>query len=92
MAPWMGFPAPDPHGPEPEPETAVIPRPVDDPELEAVIADPVLQWRCKVFLDLGMTLRQARILAVAHPAPDLDTARRLVARGCEPHVAFDILA
>jgi hypothetical protein len=88
----MGFPKPEPNGPEPEPETAVIPRPVDDPELEAVIADPVLQWRCKVFLDLGMTLRQARILAVARPAPDLNRARHMVAAGCDPHVAFDILA
>jgi hypothetical protein len=92
MNQWEGFPRREPEPDEQlEPETAV-PRPVDDPELEAVIADPVLQWRCKVFLDLGMTLRQARILAVARPAPDLNRARHMVAAGCDPHVAFDILA
>ena len=83
----FGVPAPQPDKPERLP--AVPEYPPED--LDAFVRDPVLQWRHKVFLDLGMTTQQARRLALTRGA-DLDQARGMIARGCEPSLAFDILS
>ena len=83
---------PDPDDPDTEiPYGAQLPQVDVDERLAAIIRDPILQWRCKVFLDLGMTMEQARHLALDKNA-DTNLARKLIRGGCEPAVAFDIVS
>jgi hypothetical protein len=87
----MMFPS-KPIGEEDPPEYGTQIAPVDiPPDLAAIIGDKVLQWRCKVFLDLGLTLEQARTLTLQKDA-DTNYARRLRGAGCDPHLVFDIIA
>ena len=44
-----------------------------------------------MFRDLGMTIPQARKLALDKYV-DLDRSRKLIASGCDPLLAFDILS
>ena len=86
----MMFPSvPPPNKPEPEKLPAAPAYPPAD--LDVFVRDPVLQWRHKVFVDLGMTIQQARRLATTKAA-DLNQARRMIAAGCDPNIAFDILS
>lgn len=62
-----------------------------DPLAEEVLRDKTLLWRCEQLLQLGFTLPQARVTAVNRRA-DLNFIRSLISRGCEPHLAFDIVS
>jgi hypothetical protein len=88
----MMFPS-RPFGSDEEPtEYGQEVEPYHDPTpLDLILADKVLQWRCKVFLDLGLTLEQARVLTLQKDA-DLNVARDYRKRGCPPHLVFDLLA
>lgn len=86
----MMFPS-RPLGEEPQPEASTEVPYHEPTDLDLILADKVLQWRCKVFIDLGMTIPQARKLAL-DKAVDTNFVRGLVARGCAPTVAFDIAA
>ncbi len=61
------------------------------PDVDVILADKVLRWRCEQFLQLGMTLFQSRALAVDKRV-DLHATRGLVGAGCDPTTAFDILS
>jgi hypothetical protein len=92
------FKPPEPPEPETTPADKVIVLPPGLPEAPAIdealteiLRDKVLQWRCKVFLDLGMNLHQARRLTLQRDA-DLAEARSLHSQGCPTDLIFDILA
>lgn len=79
-------PQPSPGSPDPDgPGTALIPFVEADP----FIADKVLAYRCKRLLDFGMTLQQARNLALDRSV-DLHFVEGLISRGCSVDTAFDI--
>lgn len=59
-------------------------------DLDLILQDPVLQWRCKNLLDAGMTLPQARKLALDNRVDLHFVLYRLIGRGCAPDIAFDI--
>jgi hypothetical protein len=61
------------------------------PDVDVILADKVLRWRCEQFLQLGMTLFQSRALALDKRV-DLHATRGLVSSGCDPTTAFDILS
>ena len=86
----MFLSGPLPGASEPETGEEVVPYHEPTP-LDQILGDKVLQWRCKVFLDLGLTLDQARILTLQKDA-DLNDARTHAKRGCPPHLIFDLLA
>lgn len=87
---FLSGPLPGVPDPEAAPGTETVPYSEPSP-LDQILADKVLQWRCKVFLDLGMTLPQSRRLTLQKSA-DLNEARGLIKNGCSPTLAFDILA
>ena len=51
--------------------------------------DPVFMYRREQFLQLGFDERDSE--ALADSRADLTTARRLIALGCKPDLAFQIL-
>jgi hypothetical protein len=57
-------------------------------DLDRILADPVLTWRCKRLIDNGMALAQARTLALDRTVDVHDVVERLLARGCAPDTAF----
>lgn len=60
-------------------------------QLDLILADKVLQHRCKRLLDAGLTLQQARDLALDR-AVDLHlVTETLVGRGCPPALAYEIV-
>lgn len=78
-------------GPQPDPDPGDA-ADVEEPktELDQIIADPVLQWRCRQFVGAGMTLHQARKLACDNRVDVHYVLYRLIGRGCDPTLAFDI--
>ena len=73
--------------PEPESDEPTLEE-MDDIELLA--SDPVLTWRAKRLADNGMTPPQARTLALDRSVDVTWVVDRLLKRGCDPAVAFDI--
>lgn len=88
---WGGVPKPDDAPEASAPRALQSGPPVLDPLAEEVLHDKVLLWRCEQLLQMGFTLQQARVVAVARTV-DLHAVRSLISRGCEPHVAFDIVS
>ncbi len=67
--------------PEPEPE---------DDEISLVMHDPVLRWRAACLATAGMNPRQSRALALDRRVDIYFVIERLLKRGCDPDIAFDI--
>lgn len=61
-----------------------------DHEVSTILADPVVRWRAKILADNGMNPRQARALALDRRVDVHWVVDRLLSRGCDPAVAFDI--
>ena len=59
-------------------------------QLDMILADKVLQFRCKRLLDAGLTLDQARDLALDRSVDLHYVEARLIARGCTPDLAYAI--
>jgi hypothetical protein len=57
---------------------------------EATELERIEQWRAAALARAGFSAEQATTLAARHDV-DLHTATDLVAAGCPPDVAFDIL-
>ena len=71
-----------------EPEDDLTPVQMDD--IELIASDPVLTWRAKRLADNGMTPPQARTLALDRSVDVHWVVEKLLKRGCDPAVAFDI--
>lgn len=83
--------------PEPAPETQLaVGRPEDprgdDPLLDEILRDTVLQYRCERFVKAGFTLHQSRVLACDRSVDLHFVIDHLLGRGCDTHTAFDIAA
>jgi hypothetical protein len=77
--------------PERRPENlqeALAPTTVTD--LDRVLADPVLRWRAAQMVKAGLNTSQARKLALDNRVDLHFVVHRLLERGCDPDVAFDI--
>lgn len=61
-----------------------------DHEVSTLLADPVVRWRAKILADNGMNPRQARALALDRRIDARWVVDRLLIRGCDPDIAFDI--
>jgi hypothetical protein len=87
---FMGA-APEPKGDRDDPRLDLIlpPAPVD-PLLEQILADKVLLYRCERLVKAGMTIPQARKLAVDNRVDLHFVIERLINRGCPIDTAFDI--
>lgn len=59
--------------------------------LDMILADKVLQFRCKRLLDAGLALAHARDLALDRTV-DIHFVEGLVAKGCTPALAYEIAA
>jgi hypothetical protein len=59
-------------------------------ELEAPVVEAVLRWRFEELLRAGYDAGSAMILA-SHVEVDLHAARSLLARGCPPETAMQIV-
>lgn len=59
-------------------------------DAQIVLSDPVLAWRAKRLRDNGMNPRQARVLALDRRVDVHDVVERMLKKGCDPLVAFDI--
>lgn len=59
-------------------------------ELDEILGDKVLQWRCKQFVDAGFNLHQARKLTCDRTVDLHFVIHHLVGRGCPIDLAFDI--
>ena len=59
-------------------------------DIELIASDPVLTWRAKRLADNGMTPPQARTLALDRSVDVHWVVEKLLKRGCDPAVAFDI--
>ena len=59
-------------------------------DIELIAGDPVLQWRAKRLTDNGMIPAQARALALDRTVDVTWVVDRLLKRGCDTTVAFDI--
>ncbi len=75
----------------PEPEQ-VEPEPEEDEydEYDLFRHDKVLSWRAEELARAGMNPRQARALALDRRVDIHFVVHRLLKRGCDPAVAFDI--
>lgn len=60
-------------------------------QLDLILADKVLQFRCKRLIDAGLTLDHARDLALDRTV-DIHFVEGLVANGCSPALAYEIAA
>lgn len=80
--------------PEAQPTAALPEAPAFAPEVEEQInrlmVDKVARYRCEMLLRAGMTLAQARTLAVDSRVDLHFVLYGLIARGCDPSTAFDI--
>lgn len=79
-----GGPYPHPERPEGEPAPAAL-----DPE-HVTLSDPVYAWRAERLEAAGMTQFQSRALALDRRVDVAWVIDVLLARGCDPAVAFDI--
>ena len=70
---------------EPEQVEGAEEHPIDD-----FLYDPVLRWRAKDLARHGMNPRQARALALDRRVDVHDVVERLLKKGCDPALAFDI--
>ncbi len=86
MYPFAPPDPPDRLPPEPE---QVEPEQVDE-EIDLILGDKVLQWRAEQLANNGMNPRQARALALDRRVDIHFVVSRLLARGCDPDLAFDI--
>lgn len=77
-----------PLGEEPEYGAEVVPY-HEPTQLDKILADKVLQFRCKRLLDAGLTLDQARDLALDRNV-DLHRVEGMIAAGCAPDLAYAI--
>jgi hypothetical protein len=59
-------------------------------QVSSLLHDPVLRWRAKILADNGMNPRQARALAVDRRIDARWVVDHLLAKGCDPDIAFDI--
>jgi hypothetical protein len=83
------MPARQPTDPDQTPEALAAAEAEAEPsDLDRILADPVLTWRCKRLIDNGMALAQARTLALDRTVDVHDVVERLLARGCAPDTAF----
>jgi hypothetical protein len=73
---------------DPFPEALAAAEAEEPDDLDRILADPILQWRCKRLLDNGFNLPQARTLALDRTVDIHVVIERLVGRGCSPDVAF----
>lgn len=89
MALYGGIPQPDalPERPEPpyDPGTTVG----EATEVDQLLSDKTLRWRCEQLLGAGMTQPQARALTF-NRAVDVRAVIGWIERGCDPSTAFDI--
>jgi hypothetical protein len=80
-----------PENPEaPEPQGALNEAPPEATDLDRVLADPVIRWRAAQLVKAGLNTRQARKLALDNRVDLHFVVHRLLERGCDPDVAFDI--
>lgn len=88
---FYGIPAePAPEEPDAA-EGEQLALPVPEPtELDLIMRDPVLTWRCSQLVKAGLTIPQARKLALDNRVDLHYVVYRLIGRGCDPSVAFDI--
>jgi hypothetical protein len=84
---WLG-PPPEPDRQPTDPDQ-VDDEPVED-EITTLLRDPVVRWRAKILIDHGMTIRQARALALDRRVDTRWVIDSLLVKGCDPNVAFDI--
>lgn len=80
-------------GPQPdEPEASIDVVRYEHPptDLDLILRDPVLQWRASQMTRAGMTVFQARKLALDNRVDLHFVIHRLIGRGCSPDLAFDI--
>ena len=61
-----------------------------DYHVSTLLRDPVIRWRAKILADNGMNPRQARVLALDRRVDARWVVDHLLARGCDPDIAFDI--
>ena len=79
--------------PDPPERLPTNPEQVEEAEeypADPFLHDPVLRWRAKRLAGNGMNPRQARALALDRRVDVHDVVERLLKRGCDPAVAFDI--
>lgn len=62
----------------------------DNDDIDPFLHDPVLRWRAKRLRENGMNPRQARALALDRRVDVSDVVNRMLQKGCDPLVAFDI--
>lgn len=86
-----GVPQEQPDQPAPV-VPAHVPVTVIDPDLEEIMRDKVLQWRCAQFVKAGFTTHQARRMTLDRTVDLHFVIHRLVGRGCPHHLAFDIVS
>lgn len=86
MYPFGGPPDPPDRLPT-EPEQV---EPPDNDEIDPFLHDPVLRWRAKRLRENGMNPRQSRALALDRRVDVHDVVERMLKKGCDPLVAFDI--
>lgn len=87
-----GFFAPRPPDRKPtEPEQVEEPTIGDLTDAELIASDKVLRHRFDRFVALGFTIPQSRVLTL-DKSVDTHYARRLIQRGCDILLAFDILS
>lgn len=73
---------------EEAPEDPYAPPPT---QLDLILADKVLQHRCKRLLEVGFPLDQARDLALDRSVDLHTVTETLVGRGCPPALAYEIV-
>ncbi len=59
-------------------------------EIHRIMGDPELRWRAEQLAKHGMTPHQSRALALDRTVDVHWVISRLINRGCDPAVAFDI--
>lgn len=76
-----------PQHPQPpyDPETTIG----EATEVDQLLSDKTLRWRCEQLLKAGMTLPQARALTFRRDV-DVRGVIGWIEAGCDPSVAFDI--
>lgn len=86
----MMFPS-RPLGDDP-PEYGTEVEPYHEPsDLEQIMGDKTLQWRCKRLLDHGMPIKQARVITLDRSIDIHYVIERLIKRGCPPQLAYEIV-
>lgn len=89
MFPTGPVPEPDDFKQPTDPEQTVEAAEADE-QISSLLRDPVTRWRAKTLADHGMNPRQSRTLALDRRVDTRWVIDALLAKGCDPDIAFDI--